>query len=254
MKKYGIFAAAFYTLTSLISINAGPVVVFDIHGVLLRDNIAALVQRKIALLLAQQRGMGDNPLVKELNDLMTMCRPLGQPTADYSPSLGVSYEIYALFAGIKSPEEVRNAVLAMVASTPLDAKKALMFEALINTTFDNAERVSALVKIPTTIALLKSLLADPTTKVYIYSNAPAEWIEQYRTLFPDIFGAIAPGNLMSSGATGLLKPSEAAFKAICNEAHCKISDIILIDDSEQNCTAVQNLGGTAFRCFTPKLL
>ncbi len=254
MKKHTLVTALLFSCLSAIALNAGSVIVFDIHGVLLRDDIASLVQRKIALLFAQNRGMGDNPLVKELNELMTMCRPLGQPTAEYSPSLGVPYEIYALFAGIKSPDEVRSAVLAMIANTPLDPKKALMFEALIDTTFNNVERVSALVAIPTTAALLKSLLSDPNNQVYIYSNAPAEWVNQYRTLFPDIFAGIPHDHLMCSGSTGFIKPSKAAFEAICAEANCEISDIILIDDSQQNCETLQQLGGTALRCFTPKPL
>ncbi|MDQ5891108.1 MAG: hypothetical protein QG604_982 [Candidatus Dependentiae bacterium] len=252
MKKLLLAIIVAYTFTSISAVHAQPVYVFDIHGVLLRDDIASLVQKKIAYLLAQNRGIADNPLVKELNQLMVMCRPLGEPTGDYSPTLGLPYEIFALFSGIRSPQEVRTAVLTMIENAPLEPTKALMFQALVETTFDNAERISALTVIPTGVALLQSILDEPNSKVYIYSNAPQEWIAQYHTLFPDIFGTLPENHILCSGSTGFVKPSAAAFQAICTEARCEMSDIVLIDDSEANCAAAQSLGATALRFFTPK--
>ena len=174
------------------------------------------------MLTAQHRGLSDNSLFRELCKLMSIHRPLGQPTYDYDPALEVPYEVFALFSGHIQPNVAHEKILGMLEATALDPQKKLILTALVETIFDNAERVSSLTIIPTGVALLKSLLRLPDVSVYIYTNAPTQWIEQYKTLFPEIFAGIPTNHILASGKTGFIKPSTAAFQAICTEAACEM--------------------------------
>jgi len=244
MKKH-IFTTylAFLAFTGVSLISAKTVTVFDIHGVLLHENIAGLVEAKIAALLAQPRGLAHNGTFQELAELMTVYKPLGTPVASYKQELGIPYEVYALFAGIHTPDFIHKAIMTMLDEILLIPRKKAIYTALIETVFDHAARVSALTPIPGGIALFKACLACPDMEVFIYTNAPTEWVAQYKTLFPEIFNGIADDHILASGSTGLVKPDAAVFELICQRANCTVDQLLLIDDSTHNTAAISAAGG-----------
>ena len=230
-----------------------PVIVFDIHGVLLKEDIESLVKKQIAKLQGPHRSIKKNPFFVQLCSLMQIYRPLGQPTTQYHKEYGIPYEVFALFSGIKSPTEVYQALISMLNNASLEEPTLLILTALVNTIFRNAERVSALTPIPSGIALFHACLAS-TVPVYLYTNAPTEWITQYKQLFPEIFTPISDEHMLCSGNTGLVKPSPAVLALIAEKAQCEIKDLLLIDDSEINCNAATAAGASAtlFTAATPK--
>lgn len=250
--KTSLLCAAF--LTGSLLLNAQTTFVFDIHGVLLREDLASLVKKKIERLTAPERGTADTALFQELCLLMENSRPLGQPTEKYDPTLGVPYEVYLLFAGIKSPDEVRTSLASMLEQAVLTEKKRIAFTALIEAIFDNDTRISSLTAIPTGVSLFKSIQEDHNQTVLIYTNAPKEWIDQYKKLFPDLFSQIPDEHFICSGAAGILKPSEESFNIMCSIGKCDISDIVLIDDKAEHCAVAQRLGATGLQFLTPKAL
>ena len=234
----------FIVLTALSTAHTKTVVVFDIHGVLLREDVATLVEKKVAsLLAAQKRGMQDNRYFKELCELMLLHQPLGAPAPSYNPALGIPYEVYALFSGLVAPDTVHSALTSMLNSVELAPEKKLIYSAIVETIFDTAARTSALTPIAAGIALFNACLASPGIEVFIYTNAPQEWIAQYFTLFPEIFSQITPERILASGATGLVKPDPAVFELLCQQAGCTANELVLIDDSTKNTTALTKAGG-----------
>ncbi len=237
----------FFVICSLVTFSAlqpKQTIVFDIHGVLLKEDLARLVEVKINTLLAQQRGLADNSLFQELCELMKIYKPLGKQNAAYKPTLGIPYEVYALFAGINTPDEVYSAITTMLNEVLLTPKKKVVFNALIDTIFDNAARTSALTPILPGINLFHTCLANSDINVFIYTNAPTEWIQQYKTLFPDVFSAIPDSKILTSGASGLVKPDKEVFTYLCQQANCTLSELILIDDSKTNIAAAREVGAT----------
>jgi len=244
------------TLACLLFSIAHPrtCVVLDIHGVLLRDDIASIVQQKIARLRTNTRNnFTGNPLLKKLDSLMTALRPLGKPTPDYNESYGIPYEVYAVFAGHVTPEYACEKITAMLTSAIINPALKLDLLGLVEGIFDNAARLETITIIPTGVALLNALLAAPETTVYLYTNAPTEWISQYATLFPGVFAAVPEGHLLCSGTTGYMKPQPEAYQAMCAALNCHINELMLIDDSEANCAMAVQLGATAllFKAPTP---
>ena len=233
------------------SLFSKPVVVFDIHGVLLKEDLATLIKKQIAALMQTRRSLKNNQYYQLLCDLMETHRPLGAPTASYSEDYGIPYEVFALFSGLKEPQEVYQALLTMVQSVGLDEQSQLILTALLNTLFEDEIRISRLTPIPSGIALFNACLASPNLDVCIYSNAPSEWVSQYKTIFPDVFAHISQERIFCSGATGLVKPSPDVLTFIAQQADCSISDIILIDDSSNNCNAAHTAGATGIHFFTP---
>jgi len=237
-KKFSLAFSIFTALFSCTSAVARTTIVFDIHGVLLRDNVGHVIKEKIAALTAQRRGISGSPLFQELAALMAQYRPLGEPVAAYAPDNPVPYEVFALFSGIVTPEEAHAGIKGMLAFAPITDLKREMFTILVDTLFTDEVRESALIPIAAGIALIKALLASPDVDVYIYTNAPERWVRQdYKKRFPEIFAAIPDDHILTSGGTGVMKPSPAVFDIICERAGCTRDEIMLIDDSEANCNS-----------------
>ncbi len=235
--------------------TAKPIFVFDIHGVLLAENVEALVLKRIELLQQQTRSIKDNQYFEQLCALMKQYKPLGQPVAPYSFELyQIPFEVFALFSGLQSPDTVYSALRSMLATARLDDTTLLILTALVDSIFKHHERVSALTPIPSGVALFKTCLAHNASDVYIYTNAPAEWIAQYKKLFPSIFADIDDSHIWCSGTTKLLKPSPDVFTFIAQQTQCEITDIICIDDSPDNCAAAHAAGATAVLFSAPQPL
>jgi FMN phosphatase YigB (HAD superfamily) len=233
---------------------AKTIFVFDIHGVLLAEDLGSLVKKRIAALQQTTRSIKNTQYFEQLCALMKLHQPLGAPTSSYSSELyRVPFEVFALFSGLYNPDSVYTALRAMLATAKLDDQTLMILTALVDSIFQHHERISALTPIPSGVALLHACHAQPDSEVYIYTNAPAEWITQYKKLFPDIFGAIDDSHIFSSGATGILKPSPDVFTFLATAAHCAISDITYIDDSADNCLAANTAGATALLFSAPQL-
>lgn len=241
--------------TSLLCITSSaapkPVVVFDIHGVLLKEDLAALIKKQIATLMQTRRSLKDNSFYNLLCELMTAYRPLGNPVAPYSEEYGIPYEVFVLFAGLADPSVVYGALTNMVANAHLDDQTTLILTALLNTLFQDELRISRLTPIPSGVALFNACLASPDLDVYIYSNAPTEWIAQYKHIFPDVFAGITQERILCSGTTGIVKPSPDVLNYIAQLSNASIDEIILIDDSQNNCLAAYNAGATGIHFLTP---
>ena len=234
------------------TLTSKPIFVFDIHGVLLAEDLGSLLKKRIAALKKETRSVKENTYFQQLCTLMKEHKPLGEPAASYSSELyEVPFEVFALFSGLYTPDHVYAALRSMLAIARLDEKTLRILTALVDTIFQHHERVSALTPIPAGVALLKTCLAQHASDVYIYTNAPTEWVSQYKELFPDIFAHIDDSHLWCSGSTGLLKPSPEVFTFITQHANCAITDIIYIDDSAANCAAAHEAGATAILFSAP---
>lgn len=256
MKKLFIFMCALAALP----VMQARTIIFDIHGVLLHEDLANFVKAKIyAAMKAQKeaaadKSIKDNPLFLALCDLMTHYRPLGEPTADYPKDFPLPYETYALFKGTFSPTIVHTALLKMMeqarADKLVDAKKDLHLTSLINAIFDRSNFVQTMIPLFEGIALLKTIVSNPEHQVYVYSNAPREWVEMYHDIFPDIFGLLPKDHVFCSGHTGHLKPAREAYQAIANHAGVPLESLMLIDDTQHNVDGAKAMGMTDSVTFT----
>lgn len=271
MKKLFLILALFSTLT----LHA-RVMIFDIHGVVLEENLSEFIATKIKHALGKKdtrssqelralpsytqacsdttqiarlfsgnlsvaRGIHDNPLYLKLCALMKKTQPMGEP-GTIPAGVPLPWEVYALFCGHFTPEETHPALSNMVENdTDLSDLDRLMLTTLVDAIFDRANFTQTMTPVPATKKLIEVLLADKRHQVYIYSNAPAGWVDHYSKIFPDIF-TLPALTITSSGHTGHLKPLKASFDSVADMAVCTLPEMFLIDDTGHNVTGAQAFG------------
>ena len=123
----------------------------------------------------------------------------------------------------------------------VDAQADLLLTTLINAIFDRANFIQTMVPLSEGIALLEAIASKPEHKVYIYSNAPQEWIDMYHDVFPDIFNIIPKEHIFSSGQTGHIKPSIESYQTIADHAGVPLKSLILIDDTPHYIAGAHNI-------------
>jgi HAD superfamily hydrolase (TIGR01509 family) len=93
--------------------------------------------------------------------------------------------------------------------------------------------------IPEFLEITKQL-KNKGIKVYVFSNNFKERTEYYRRNFEEIFENI--DNAFFSWETGYVKPSLEAFQNLLKEINNNPSEIIYIDDSQENVDVAASLG------------
>lgn len=251
------------------------VIIFDIHGVILKENLSEFISQKIKSALSKKsrrdahnmralpsyhsacdqlwhvaqlfsgdlsvaRGIHDNPLYLQLCSLMKKDKPLGEP-GTIPAGVPLPWEVYALFCGHHTPEETHPALSNMVATADISDLDRLMLSTLVDAIFDRANFTQTMTPVPATKKLMEVLMKNPAHQVYIYSNAPAPWVDHYSDIFPDTF-LMQPMTITSSGHTGQLKPLKASFQAVADMATCTLPEMFLIDDTGHNVKGAQAFG------------
>lgn len=238
----------FILLLLTFSINAEPAarptVIFDIHGVLLEENLASVFAQKIAA-LSPTRSLWDNKLFKRLCEVLAENPPLKDlPPCPGAGSSTLPYDVYALFSGYVSPAELKPRLLAALdGGTYSSPQEKLMITTLGATIFDQESLLASMKRITLGIALFKA--CQETGPVYILSNAPQEWIDEYPTAFPDIFENFPKDHLIASSSCGALKPDATLYDVVAKRIGTPSTTFELIDDSINNVAATRTLGVTA---------
>jgi FMN phosphatase YigB (HAD superfamily) len=249
----------------------GRTIIFDIHGVLLHEDIDRYVKHKKHMAELEHelnsetpkapvvRGnVQDNDMFRTLCKLMMKHAPLGPPTEKFMEYVAVQmslpkdkrklipFETYQLFCGAVPPKEMHPKITAMVDTVTFDeedaeddAEKRRDMHAFVDTIFNREELVRAtMIVINEGVKILKQLASNPENTIVVYSNAPHEWVEMYSTVFPEVFGEsglIPQANILSSGLKGHLKPLEEAFTAVREHLDIAAEETVyLVDDSPSN--------------------
>jgi|GEM_PF-4132258 len=248
------------TFTSFVS---AQIFIFDIHGVLLHENLANYVKGKVSEKLAaldptkhNSRSLRDcRPykllcqVMKEKNILADLDLPF-----DTYPGDGCHYplETFLMFAGHVHPDEVYKRTKKALRETVFDQELDFMLvDTLVDAIFDRKEFLNTIVELREGIELLTALAAHKEHTIYVLSNAPDPWIQLYLTQFASIFGLLEQDHILSSGKLGFLKPNKKAFQAIADHCNADLSDLYLIDDTQKNVTGAVKAGLQAL-CFDYK--
>jgi len=237
-----------FTLTSIVLLTA-KTIVFDIHGVLLKENIAGHVKQKVVEYLEQHnndtRGLRNSRPFQIYSSLLDIHQPLADLDMYYPESAPVPRETYALFSGQITPEELYNRVKKMLATAAFaNDLDRFMVETMVHTIFDREEFAKVLVPLTEGIAIFNTLINHTEHDVYILSNAPREWIELYHDIYDDVFNRIPKERILTSSDAGFLKPEAEIFEYLEEKTNTPKEDIILIDDTPKNALGASNYGIT----------
>lgn len=260
----------------------GRTIIFDIHGVLLHEDIDRYVKHKKHMAEldhevngtagSSRGGVQDNNMFRTLCKMMMKHKPLGEPTEAFMAYVKaqmalpedkrklIPFETYQLFCGAVPPKEMHPKITAMIDEVTFDyedeeddAEDRRDMHAFVNTIFNREELVrETMIVLHEGVKILKQLARNPENNIIVYSNAPHEWVEMYSTVFPEVFGdsgLIPQKNILSSGLKGHLKPLEQAFAAVREHADVSADEVIyLVDDSPSNIegSADFNIAGILF--------
>lgn len=237
-------------------------IIFDIHGVLLEENIEQVVREKVKQTLTElaqtnqsrekETSHGEEDRSSHTNEQLIqkslwekrtyvrLCEILKEqkPLSDYpvileAESSTVPYEVYALFAGYITPEVLYpRLVQALEQATYESLQEKILIRALVDALFDRESLIAAMKPITQGVALLTVL--SQHYPIYIFSNAPRTWVSGYRAAFPEIFNCIPEDHIITSSDLGTLKPSARAYITFAEHVGRECSSFILFDDSDAN--------------------
>ena len=226
---------------SILSVSA-QVVVFDIHGVLLKERIADFVKQKVQEYI-ENRGLKNSKPFLKYCSLLQEHKPLSDLTLSLPDPCPILPETYALFSGQVSPHDMYARIKTMLGNaTFTNDIEQVAVTTLIDTIFNRDMFLQTLVPLQEGITLLQRIVHHTEHKVYVLSNAPTEWIDIYRDVYDDVFGVLPADHIISSAQIGSLKPEPAVFEYICKHAQCTPQDIVLIDDTKHNVEGASRLG------------
>ena len=231
-------------------------ILFDIHGVLLFENISLAVKQKVvaALTAAQQekvsRGLRDSKHYKKLCALYDEYKVMADyPPLAYPENSHLPYETYALFAGHISPDDLYERTQKMLAQAAVDEKfesqmEQLTINAMIETVFKREQLINAVTPLCEGQALVEHFATSTEHDVAIFSNAPEEWVRLYLTHepFADVFSHVPEENVLTSGGLQKLKPEATAFETVCETLGCDPAEVILVDDTLENVEGARAFG------------
>lgn len=256
-----LFCALFVATTT--AATPPEVVIFDVHGVLLKENIHVYAKEQVyKQLLKEKRPMRSfkkSAPFKTYMKLLHIYKPLADLELPAPPACShVPHEVYHLFAGTVSPQEVYQRVCNMITQAATDGHFAdtehmqLMVQTLIDVIFDpdHIHRDKFMIPLYEGLRLMQTIHARGMTTA-ILSNVPHEWMMQYlynSTLRPQ-FAFLGTENILTSGLLGALKPEAKAFDAICAKYSIEekadgshFNKILLIDDTQGNVDGARALG------------
>jgi len=238
----------FAILTAFTTHLPARTIIFDIHGVLLHENISNYVKEKVkqALLNAQKetRGLKDSAPYQKLCQLMLTHKPLENlPPIDFPQDSSIPYETYAMFAGHVSPNELYRRLQTMLSISHFDSDmEQLLVTTMVDAIFNREEFLQTIVPLQEGITLFSYLIEHTDHTVCIFSNAPQEWIDLYHTAFANVFEKLPRSHVLTSGALGLLKPAPDAFATVAKRLTEPLNHCVLIDDTEKNVRGAQACG------------
>lgn len=246
------------TLAALLLITplSAKTILFDIHGVLLFENISHAVQKKVVAKLTTEqaqkaaRGLRDAKEYKKLCALYDEYKVMADfATLDYPESHPLPYETYALFAGHIAPDDLYERTKKMLVQAAIDGKfesqmEELIINAMVETVFERDELLNAVTPLAEGQALIEHFSTKSEHDVAIFSNAPQEWVDVYLTHEPfnDVFAHVTDDTILTSGGLQKLKPDAPAFEAACEALGCAPEDVVLIDDTLENVEGARAFG------------
>jgi FMN phosphatase YigB (HAD superfamily) len=237
-------------------LHAAKTILFDIHGVLLYENISGAVKKKVMdkLTAAEQekasRGLRDAKEYKKLCALYDDYKVMADhPPLAYPEDAHLPYETYALFAGHISPDDLYELTKRMLIQGAIDNKfeshmEQIIITAMIETVFEREQLLEAVTPLSEGHALIEYFATNSNHDVAIFSNAPQEWVDVYLTHqpFAHIFDHVATEKVLTSGGLQKLKPEAPAFEAACKALGCAPEEVILIDDTPENVEGARAFG------------
>ena len=234
----------------------GKTILFDIHGVLLYENISGAVKKKVMhkLTAAQQekasRGLRD---ADEYKKYCALCEEYNivahLPAFHYPDCCHLPRETYALFAGLITPDDLYERTKKMLAQAAIDEKfkshmEQLIITAMIETVFEREQLLDAVTPLAEGQSLIEHFATESEHDVAVFSNAPQEWVDVYlaHEPFKNVFDHVEKNNVLTSGGLQKLKPDAPAFEAACEALGCAPEDVILIDDTLGNVEGARAFG------------
>lgn len=223
--------------------NKTPVFIFDIHGVLLTEHIAEYLAQQSSLTKSSVHKM---KIYQLLCQLLKIHKPLSDIDYEYPKNSKLPYEIYGLFTGKITPNLLLIRLKKMITEAAITNNERTLLSLLLQVLFDRSVFANVVQPLKEGIQLFHTLIKQYPDRVCIVSNAPHDWVTSYCDIFPTLFNALPPHHLMSSGLIQSLKPDKRIFEYVANHFKCKISDLVLIDDTPANVTGARELGIRAF--------
>lgn len=247
MKKF--LALTFVALACALPL-AARTIIFDIHGVLLHEDLANYVKTKVTAALQDMkkdtrslRKCRPYKLLCELMEEHNILGDLDLPLDTYPEKCHYPLETFMMFAGHVHPDDVYERTKAMIAGAHFDNNvDRLLVDALVDAIFDREEFLDTVVELREGTVLFEALLAKEEHTVCVLSNAPHPWIELYHDQFPHIFNALPREQVLSSGKLGFLKPNKTAFEEAAKVCGTQLDDVLLIDDTQGNVDGAQAHG------------
>lgn len=241
-------------LASYISDNKA--VIFDIHGVLLKENLKQHVKNKVEQILAEQQG--DTRSVKDarpyllLVELMETNCPCCDDQACQHKENDSKFPhcVYQFFAGKITSEVLHTKLRTLVANHTFDnPMDQLMVTGLVEAIFDREQLMDSIIPVNEGHILLQMFAKNGTFQenhaTYILSNAPTEWIDYERAAFPEVFKLLEDTEIMTSSEAGSLKPEASCFQYALDKHNLQPADVVLIDDTQANVDGAKAMGMNA---------
>jgi len=112
--------------------------------------------------------------------------------------------------------------------------------------------VAAWHSLPQGQALFKQAIAHyGPAQVFVLSNMPAEIFTAFKNRFPDIYSLLSEDHWMVSGHIGAAKPKPDGFAYALHRMGCAASQVLFIDDKEENCVVARGQGMQALQFTVP---
>jgi len=224
-------------------------IIFDMSGVLFKENIATLAKKiGICSLASYAVSHWKNPATVCLCMLETMSKQ-----KEHKPPVTLIFKkktmprcIVEWQQGYKTCNQVRNELdnyIEQIArqSHFRSVQEKNLIKHIVNIIFDSQQFTDLTKPIMPMIDLVKQL-KKAGYQLLLFANVPIELYSAIETKYPEII-ALFDGSITSC-QTHILKPNKKIFEELLNTYQLNPNQCILIDEKKENAAAAQELGIT----------
>ena len=257
MRPYVIFTLLFtiivITPTQLYthSVPKKPTtIIFDLSGLLFKENIANLTKKiGIRSLASYAVSHWKNPATACLGMLETMSK-----RKEHKPPVTLIFKEKAMprcvvewQQGYKTCDQVRselnNYIEQMAHQNHFkNMQEKNLIKHIVNIIFD-AQQFTDLTKPIIPIIDLAKQLKKSGYQLLLLANVPIELYNMLKATYPEVI-ALFDGSIISC-QTHILKPDKRMFEELLNTYQLNPNQCVLIDEKEENAVAAQELGITS---------